>query len=91
MAKLNKDEFIKRLLFNCGNDDTCIPFFIGLRIYEALEQRDIQAKELAEQADISVSTLLNIMYAKTISSIINICKIADALNVSVDWIVGWKG
>lgn len=49
-----------------------------------------KSRDLADKANISYTNLMNYRYGRAQPTLHNLIAIADALNVSIDWLVGRK-
>lgn len=65
---------------------------LAQRLKEARQKKKIKQKDLSELTEISITTIsaYETFDANSNPSLVNICKIANALNVSIDWLCGFS-
>lgn len=61
---------------------------MNLRIKEVMDERKVTSAWLSEQVGISKVAVSNIITGKNSPSVDNLLKIADALNVSITYLLG---
>lgn len=60
----------------------------GLRLHETLKAKHMFQRELAQMANIQENTVGRYIYGTRIPNIITAKRIAEALGVSLDWLIG---
>ena len=58
------------------------------RLDQVLREKDLSETDLADMADILPQSVSRYISGKSVPSLLTTIKIADALNVSLDWLCG---
>ena len=61
------------------------------RLVQKRKEKGLHKTELAAKSGVNVNTITNYEYCNNMPSLYNACLIADALEVSLDWLVGREG
>lgn len=61
---------------------------IGQHINLARKRKKLTLQQLAELSDVSINTIVGWIYYDTHPDIVLLCSVADALNISLDELVG---